>query len=395
MIDLHELAQPIIGLLTSFGTGLLQSGGPSDALRSTSVTLDSVQTIGRNGMAALAVTWDGRAADNALATATSAQRSTTTLSDRGNSIADVVNVASADVNAGLVELEGILESFVSIVVAAAPTLATPPGQLLVVNAAMEHLGRALGVVGKVRAQLAEHTANMTMLTPGFVDSTVPATTAPVVPAIQALVSDAGAKLTSALGQLSPAAESHASPVSYRSGGGDSTGGGLTGGGLSLSGHGGGHGGGGGGHGGGGYGAMSQSYAGGGMGSSGGPPTGPMPAGAMGDWIREALEVLRSMGYDTSQIDPRQLAMIIEHESGGDPRSINLWDSNAAAGTPSKGIMQTIDSTFDAYKAPGHDDIWNPVDNIVAATRYAIDRYGAVSNVPGIVGVSNGGGYVGY
>ncbi|MGK8553113.1 transglycosylase SLT domain-containing protein [Nocardia gipuzkoensis] len=130
------------------------------------------------------------------------------------------------------------------------------------------------------------------------------------------------------------------------------------------------------------------------GPSGGPPR-TRPSGQQGQWINEALQVLRQHGYDTRQIDPSDIAAIIQHESGGNPNAINLWDSNAAAGIPSKGLMQTIDPTFNAYSLPGHRDIWNPVDNIVAGVRYAIDRYGSVSNVPGIVQMRSGGSYVGY
>jgi hypothetical protein len=131
-----------------------------------------------------------------------------------------------------------------------------------------------------------------------------------------------------------------------------------------------------------------------LGSSGGPPL-ERPTGAKAEWIQQALEVLREMGYDTSTISPADIEAIIDHESGGDPHAINLWDSNAAAGHPSKGLMQCIDSTFNAYKAPGHGDIWNPVDNIVAGVRYAMARYGSVANVPGVVALHQGGAYVGY
>jgi hypothetical protein len=71
------------------------------------------------------------------------------------------------------------------------------------------------------------------------------------------------------------------------------------------------------------------------------------------------------------------------------------NSNAQAGHPSKGLMQCIDSTFNAHSLPGHTDIYNPVDNIIAGVRYALGRYGSISNVPGIVAVSHGGAYVGY
>jgi uncharacterized protein YukE len=71
------------------------------------------------------------------------------------------------------------------------------------------------------------------------------------------------------------------------------------------------------------------------------------------------------------------------------------NSNAQAGHPSKGLMQCIDSTFNAHSVPGHTNIYNPVDNIVAGVRYALSRYGSIQNVPGIVAVSHGGHYVGY
>jgi SLT domain-containing protein len=36
-----------------------------------------------------------------------------------------------------------------------------------------------------------------------------------------------------------------------------------------------------------------------------------------------------------------------------------------------------------------------VDNIIAAVRYSVDRYGSVSNVPGLQSMNGGNGYVGY
>lgn len=132
-----------------------------------------------------------------------------------------------------------------------------------------------------------------------------------------------------------------------------------------------------------------------QGMSAAGPVGPAPSGAVGQWIDQAMQILQSMGADTSKLDPNDLATIIQHESGGDPNAVNNWDSNAAAGHPSKGLMQTIDSTFQAYAAPGHGDIYNPVDNIVAGARYILSRYGSTSNVPGIVSLARGGAYQGY
>lgn len=90
-----------------------------------------------------------------------------------------------------------------------------------------------------------------------------------------------------------------------------------------------------------------------------------------------------------------LQNIAMHESGGNPNSINLWDSNAKAGHPSKGLMQMIDETFNRWALPGMNDIWNPIHNAVSSIRYMIGRYGSIQNVPGIRSQLAGGGYVGY
>jgi uncharacterized protein YukE len=165
------------------------------------------------------------------------------------------------------------------------------------------------------------------------------------------------------------------PVHYNGGGGTYSGGGGSGGGGDSSGGGGG--------------PVS-----GGMGASGGPPSGP-PPGNVDQWIREAIKALRAAGYNVTEADIQKIWSIIQHESGGDPNAINNWDSNAAAGTPSKGLMQCIDPTFQSHALPGHGNIWNPVDNICAGVAYTIDRYGSLDQHPGIASMAGGGGYQPY
>ena len=67
---------------------------------------------------------------------------------------------------------------------------------------------------------------------------------------------------------------------------------------------------------------------------------------------------------------------MQTESGGNPRAINLWDSNAKAGIPSQGLMQVIPPTFAAYAGPYRSrGIMDPLANIYAAVAYALSRYG--------------------
>lgn len=120
------------------------------------------------------------------------------------------------------------------------------------------------------------------------------------------------------------------------------------------------------------------------------PSGPKPAGTSTSWTTQALGLL---GMSASWA--ADIATIIKGESGGDPWSINLDDSNARAGHPSEGIMQTIPGTFKEYETAGHGDIWNPVDNIIAGVRYAVKNYKSLDDVPGVKAVKAGKPYVGY
>ncbi|MCB5180466.1 LysM peptidoglycan-binding domain-containing protein [Streptomyces antimicrobicus] len=98
------------------------------------------------------------------------------------------------------------------------------------------------------------------------------------------------------------------------------------------------------------------------------------------WIRESLDVMAKHGIPGTYHGIHRNVM---RESSGNPRAINLWDSNAAAGIPSKGLLQVIDPTFKAYHVPGTSlDSYDPVANITAACNYAAARYGSIDNVFG-------------
>lgn len=98
-------------------------------------------------------------------------------------------------------------------------------------------------------------------------------------------------------------------------------------------------------------------------------------GKLADWINSALKATHQPQSLLSG-----LIRAAKAESGGNPRAVNNWDINARLGHPSKGLFQTIDATFQAYKLKGHGNIYNPVDNAIAAIRYMIARYGSVENV---------------
>lgn len=117
-----------------------------------------------------------------------------------------------------------------------------------------------------------------------------------------------------------------------------------------------------------------------------------PGGGAGvqRWRAVALAALAAAHEPASWIG--SLLSRMQRESGGNPRAINLWDSNAKRGTPSIGLMQTIGPTFAAYAGAYRGrGIYDPFANIYAAIRYTVARYGsgpAGWNRPG--GYKNGG-----
>ncbi|MEU4211912.1 transglycosylase SLT domain-containing protein [Streptomyces sp. NPDC026206] len=96
------------------------------------------------------------------------------------------------------------------------------------------------------------------------------------------------------------------------------------------------------------------------------------------WIKEAMDVMKTKGIPGSY---NGIYRNIMRESTGNPNAINNWDSNAAAGIPSKGLLQVIDPTFKAYHVDGTSwNIYDPVANITAACNYAWKVYGSMDNV---------------
>ncbi|MFG1810258.1 transglycosylase SLT domain-containing protein [Streptomyces sp. NPDC049040] len=97
------------------------------------------------------------------------------------------------------------------------------------------------------------------------------------------------------------------------------------------------------------------------------------------WIREARSVLAA--HDIPVPTYNGIYRNIMRESSGNPNAINLWDINAQNGIPSKGLLQTIDPTFNAYHVSGTSwNVYNPVANIAAACNYAWHVYGGMDNV---------------
>jgi SLT domain-containing protein len=131
----------------------------------------------------------------------------------------------------------------------------------------------------------------------------------------------------------------------------------------------------------------------GSGSSGGGGsgqyTGKYGAG-VSQWTSDVDAALKQLGLSTSLAG--QVLYQMQTESGGNPNAINNYDINAQNGDPSRGLLQTIMSTFKAYAGPyANRSIYDPMANIYAAINYAMHTYGPTL-LRGGMGMGSGHGY---
>lgn len=124
------------------------------------------------------------------------------------------------------------------------------------------------------------------------------------------------------------------------------------------------------------------------------PSGGGGATGVERWRSSVIKALKKNGFDATDSQVSAWMRVIQRESNGNPKAVNNWDSNAMAGIPSKGLVQTIEPTFNAYKHKGHDNIFNGYDNLLAGIAYMKARYGsdasAFARVSGPMGYANGG-----
>ena len=83
------------------------------------------------------------------------------------------------------------------------------------------------------------------------------------------------------------------------------------------------------------------------------------------WRSVIERAARVMHVSLSKADLAHILNVTAHESGGNPKAVNGWDSNAKAGIPSKGVIQFIQPTFDHYAVKGHHNILNGYDQYLA------------------------------
>ncbi|CAK1233450.1 Phage-related protein [Fructobacillus fructosus] len=111
------------------------------------------------------------------------------------------------------------------------------------------------------------------------------------------------------------------------------------------------------------------------------------------WRDQVKDALKENGMSTESWAVNKILKQISTESSGNEKAVQggYTDINTKTGDLAKGLMQTISATFNRYAFPGHKNIFNGYDNLLAAIAYIKNRYGM--NMSGIGeghGYANGG-----
>lgn len=122
-----------------------------------------------------------------------------------------------------------------------------------------------------------------------------------------------------------------------------------------------------------------------FGDDGGSGTGDPGGAGVQRWKYDVKRALSKLGLSTSASMVSRVLRQINTESRGNPRAMGGTDGLADG--HAMGLMQVKPGTFRAYHLPGHNNIWNGFDNLLAGLNYAKHRYGR-----GLSFLGNGHGY---
>ncbi|NNH71888.1 hypothetical protein HLB23_18835 [Nocardia uniformis] len=153
-IDPTALIEPVVELLTGFGSGSLGSGfDPTTLLSSVADVLTSAASQSSSAMSKVSSSWVGDAAVAAQAKSIQVQQDALNVAAQGQHQKLILLDAERVVAQGYAEVTGIIAKLIGQLIAAAPLLPTPAGLPFMIGLATEAAAEAGVVVAKTRGEL--------------------------------------------------------------------------------------------------------------------------------------------------------------------------------------------------------------------------------------------------
>ncbi|MGZ4521944.1 MAG: hypothetical protein ACXVXO_00790, partial [Mycobacteriaceae bacterium] len=122
---------------------------------------------------------------------------------------------------------------------------------------------------------------------------------------------------------------------------------------------------------------------------GGPSGGPAPSGAgVSRWASTVSAALLANGITPTTALINAWLRQIQTESGGNPTIVQQIHDINSGPNAARGLVQVIPTTFAANALPGHTNIFNGLDNLMAGIHYALSRYG-LANMTSVIGQGHG------
>jgi hypothetical protein len=127
----------------------------------------------------------------------------------------------------------------------------------------------------------------------------------------------------------------------------------------------------------------------GMGPSSSGGSAPAPSGpGVSRWASTVSAALLANGITPTSALINAWLRQIQTESGGNPNILQQVHDINSGPNAARGLVQVIPTTFAANALPGHTNIFNGLDNLMAGIHYALGRYG-LANMTSVIGQGHG------